>query len=87
MGPRGAGSGGGVEHALGFFLFYSLPRPCRVGPVRAEWSRVGPVTAEWGLGRGWACIAIQLNTLRLGPGYKDKPSGAAWGRFGPSAAE
>ena len=26
-------------------------------------------------------------TLRLGPGYKDRPSGAAWGRFGPSAAE
>ena len=26
-------------------------------------------------------------TLRLGPGYKDRPSGAAWGRFGPSGAE
>ena len=64
-----------------------------------------------GLGRGCACIGIQLNysergwgrvghalgfnkitlrlriTLRLGPGYKDRSSGAAWGRFGPSAAE
>ena len=28
-------------------------------------------------------------TLRLGPGYKDRPSGAAWGRaeWGPSRAE
>ena len=35
-----------------------------------------------GLGRGWACIGIQI-TLRLGPGYKDR---VKWGRFGPSGA-
>ena len=68
-----------------------------------------------GLGRGCACIGIQLNysergwgrvghalgfnkitlrlriTLRLGPGYKDRPSqaacGADSGRVGPSRAE
>ena len=32
-----------------------------------------------GLGRGWACIGIQI-----GPGYKDK---AKWGRVGPVRAE
>ena len=32
-----------------------------------------------GLGRGWACIGIQI-----GPGYKDK---AKWGRVGPARAE
>ena len=26
-------------------------------------------------------------TRRLGPSYKSRPSGAAWGRFGPSGAE
>ena len=35
-----------------------------------------------GLGRGWACIGIQ--SLRLGPGYKDRPSEAAWSGVGPS---
>ena len=42
-----------------------------------------------GLGRGWACIGIQLNYSKtiIGPGYKDRPSGAAWGRFGPSGAD
>ena len=46
------------------------------GPVRAEWGRVGQVRAEWGWAGGW-----DLGSLRLGPGYKDRPSGAA---FGPS---
>ena len=32
-----------------------------------------------GLGRGWACIGIQI-----GPEYKDK---AKWGRVGPVRAE
>ena len=36
------------------------------------------------MGLGRACIGIQLNYSKLGPGYKDRPSGAAWGRFGPS---
>ena len=36
-----------------------------------------------GLGRGWACIGIQI-TLRLGAGYKDK---VKWGRVGPVRAE
>ena len=49
----------------------------RVGPSRAEWGRVGPVRAQWGWG-GFNSI-----TLRLGPGYKDRPSGTMWGRFGP----
>ena len=54
-----------------------------------------------GLGRGWACIGLQLITLRvwgwggvghalgfnsitlrLGPGYKDRPTGAGSGRVG-----
>ena len=41
-----------------------------------------------GLGRGWACIAIQLMTLRQGPGYKDRPTacGAGSGRVGPEWA-
>ena len=42
-----------------------------------------------GLGRGWACIGIQLNYSKTRPGYKDRPSGAAWaewGRVGPSRA-
>ena len=43
---------------------------------------MGPSRAV-GLGRGWACIGIQI-TLRLGPGYKDK---AKWGRVGPVRAE
>ena len=25
-----------------------------------------------------------MKLLRLGPGYKDRPSGAAWGRFEPT---
>ena len=50
----------------------------RFGPVRAEWGRVGPSGAEWGgwgwvgLGRGWACIGMQLNN--------SGPSKAEWGR-------
>ena len=43
-----------------------------------------------GLGRGWACIGIQLKITRRRPGYKGRPSGAAWpvrGRVGPSRAE
>ena len=49
-----------------------------MGPrVRVEWGAVG-------LG---GVLGFNSITLRLGPGYKDRPSGAAWGRFGPSAAE
>ena len=50
-----------------------------MGPrVRVEWGAVG-------LGRG---IGIQFNYSKTRPWlYKDRPSGAAWGRFGPSAAE
>ena len=80
---------------IGIQLNYSKTRPWlqglakwgRVGPVRAEWGRVGPSRAgqgSVGLGRGWACIGIQLNYSKTRPGYKDRPSGAAWGRFAPS---
>ena len=41
--------------------------------------------AEWGWGGVGHCDSKM--TLRLGPGSKDRPSGAAWGRFGPSGAE
>ena len=54
--------------------------------------RVGPVRAEWGWGVGNA-LGFNEITLRLGPGYKDRPSGAGvgpvraeWGRVGPSRA-
>ena len=36
-----------------------------------------------GLGMHWDSLRF---TLRLGPGYKDRPSGAACGQFGPSGA-
>ena len=56
VGPSRAEWGwGGVGHAL-------VDRPSG-----AEWGRVGPVSAEWGLGRGWACIGIQLNYSKTGP--------------------
>ena len=42
----------------------------------AESGRVGPVRAEWGRGVGQA-VGFNEITLRLGPGYKDRPSGAA----------
>ena len=32
-------------------------------------------------------MGFKTITERLGPGYKDRPSGAAWGRFGPSGAQ
>ena len=49
-----------------------------MGPREAGSDQVGP-----GVGH-----ALGFNfTLRLGPGYKDRPSGAAWGRFGPSGLE
>ena len=37
-----------------------------------------------GLGEG---LGMQWETIRLGPGYKDRPSGTVWGRFGSSGAE
>ena len=40
-----------------------------------------------GLGRVGHALGFNSITLRLGPGYKDRPSGAAWGRFGPTGAE
>ena len=55
------------------------------GAVRAEWGRVGRVRAEW----GWGGVGHELgfNSITLRPGYKDRPSGVAWGRFGPTGAE
>ena len=38
-----------------------------------------------GLGRGWDALGSNSITLRLGPGYKDRPSGAAGA--GPTGAE
>ena len=53
----------------------------RVGPSRAEWGRVGPVRAGGeGLGMHWDSIIYSKTK-------KDRPSGAAWGPFGPSGAE
>ena len=45
----------------------------------AESGRVGPVRAEWGWGVGQA-VGFNEITLRLGPGYKDRRSGAAQAR-------
>ena len=36
--------------------------------------------AEWGWGGVGHALGFNSITLRLGPGYKDRPSGAAWGR-------
>ena len=36
---------------------------------------------DWGPSRAWGGVGFNI-TLRLGPGYKDRPSPAAWGRFG-----
>ena len=58
-----------------------------MGPVRAEWGRVGPVKAEWGWGGVGHALGFHYLTLKLGPGYKDRPSGAGSGRVGPSRAE
>ena len=44
---------------------------------------MGPVRAEWGWGVGNA-LGFNEITLRLGPGYKDRPSGAG---VGPVRAE
>ena len=38
-----------------------------------------------GLGRGW--IWIQLKITQRRPGYKDRRSRVAWGRFGWSGVE
>ena len=43
--------------------------------------------AEWGWGGVGHALGFNYIALRLGPGYKDRPSGrAAWGRVGPSRA-
>ena len=45
--------------------------------------------AEWGWGGVGHALGFNSITLRLGPGYKDRPSGAARvgpGRAGPSRA-
>ena len=59
----------------------------RVRPSRAEWGRLGLS----GVGRGWACIGIQLNySIRLGPGYRIGqvgPREAGSGRVGQVRAE
>ena len=51
-----------------------------------QWGRVGPVRAEWGWGGVGHALGFNSITLRLGPGYKDRPSGD-WGRAEPSRAE
>ena len=42
---------------------------------------------EWGRVREGEGLGMQWEAIRLGPGYKDRPSGTAWGRFGSSGAE
>ena len=65
--------------------------------LEAKWGRAGPVGGvtrigqvgprEGGLGSGLGeGLGMQWETIRLGPGYKDRPSGTAWGRFGSSGA-
>ena len=102
-GRLGLSGWGGVGHALGFNqITLRLGLATRIGQVGpreagpsgaefksprklgAEWGRVGPSRAGGGVGH-----ALKFNeiTLRLGPGYKDRPSRAAWGRFSPSGAE
>ena len=44
---------------------------------------MGPVTAEWGWGGVGHALGFNAITLRLGPGYKDRASGA----MGPVRAE
>ena len=72
MGPRGAG---GWATRIG-----------QVGPRGGGSGRVGPSRAEWGWGGVGYALGFNI-PLRLGPAYKDRPSRAAWGRFGPSGAE
>ena len=66
---------GGVGHALGF---------TQVEEGEAVWGRFG----EWVQGPSGACYSRVrsrglglIRSLRLGPGYKDRPSGAARGRL------
>ena len=40
--------------------------------------------AEWGWGGVGHALGFNSITLRLGPGYKDRPTGAGSGRVGPS---
>ena len=42
--------------------------------------------AEWGWGGVGHALGFNSITLRLGPGYKDRPTGAGSGRVGPSRA-
>ena len=62
-------------------------RPSGAGSGLVGPSRVGPARAEWGWGGVGNALGFFQMTRRLGPSYKSKPSGAAWGRFGPSGAE
>ena len=48
--------------------------------------RVGPSRAEWGWGGVGHALGFNYFSLRLGAGYKDRPSGAGSGRVGPSRA-
>ena len=59
---------------------YSKTRPWGSGAAWAQQGRVGPARAEWGWGGVGHALGSNSITLRLGPGYKDRPSGAAWGR-------
>ena len=54
-----------------------------MGPRGAGSGRVGPSR----VGRGWACIGIQLFTLRLRRIGRVGPVPAEWGRVGPVRAE
>ena len=56
-----------------------------MGPRGPSSGRVGPARAEWGWGGVGHALGSNSITLRLGPGYKDRPSGA--GGAGPTGAE
>ena len=53
-----------------------------IGAGLGRVGRVGPARAEWGWGGVGHALGSNSITLRLGPGYKDRPSGA-----GPTEAE
>ena len=58
-----------------------------MGPRGAGWRGYKDRPREGGLGSGLGeGLGMQWETIRLGPGYKDRPSGTAWGRFGSSGA-
>ena len=86
---------GGVGHALGQTTLRLGPatRTGQVGPVRAEWGWGGvghalgfnQITSRRGSGYKERPSGAQLNYSKTRPWLKDRPSGAAWGGFGPAA--